>query len=235
MKRVVPLVGLSVAMVLSASMIAEAQSKKKGKEPELAISKRGKLIFEDDFSGKDFLWSFDETKCQWKTIKGSLATKSSGVGAQLQVRTAFPSVKEFILEFKIWLPMQTDSYFYVGGIGGPTLPYGRLRHLGNAICVSIVTYYPGDTREHTPTSIPYRKPTWLEVVFEKLENKYALTVAGKTMTYELPEADPTGKSSVLFCKSANNDELFAIDNVKIYEALPKDEGEDKDEKGKKNK
>ncbi|MEW6358678.1 MAG: hypothetical protein AB1696_20250, partial [Planctomycetota bacterium] len=39
------LVGLSVAIVLSVSTTAEAQSKKKGKEPELAISKRGNLIF----------------------------------------------------------------------------------------------------------------------------------------------------------------------------------------------
>ena len=74
MKRLIALVGLSLALVLVISLEAKAQGKaKKGKEPELAISKRGKLIFEDDFSGDDLQWKAD--RGDWKIVKKTLVIK----------------------------------------------------------------------------------------------------------------------------------------------------------------
>ncbi|MEW6357846.1 MAG: hypothetical protein AB1696_16045 [Planctomycetota bacterium] len=236
MKRVMTVVGLSVAMILSASMIAEAQRKKKDKEPDLAICKRGNLIFEDDFSKKELKWSFDQLKCKWEIVKGSMATKSFGQPADVQVMVPISPVKDFVFDCKVWVPKSSQVFFWIGSIGGITRPYGSISQHGTLLTASIVTYESGiGVKRQTESSISYSKPGWLNVTFEKLGPAHSLTVGGKRVTLNLPEADETEKSNMTVTHLKKNSDLFAIDDVKVYEALPKDEGEEKDEKGKKKK
>ncbi|MEW6356145.1 MAG: hypothetical protein AB1696_07475 [Planctomycetota bacterium] len=233
MKRVMTIVGLSVALLLSASMIAEAQSKKKGKEPELAICKRGNLIFEDDFSGKEVEWNV--TGGEWKIEKNSLVTRSKGTVANKDypsICRPFAEVPNVVFEFRVLLPMK-GSFGVYGKEGGSNAQNPGASFSPNTRTVSITYWAPHVDLAKGP--LVYAKPRWLDVIFELYTNKYALTVDGKTMRGEVPPGEGIQRNTFLLTVPNPNGELFAIDDVKVYEALPKDEGEGEDEKGKKRK
>ncbi|MEW6358456.1 MAG: hypothetical protein AB1696_19135 [Planctomycetota bacterium] len=234
MKRVMTVLGLSVAMVLSASIKTGAQSKKKGKGPELAICKRGKLIFEDDFSGKDLMWTYKPDKCDWKVMKGMLATKSTGEHFEIGIQQSLAPLSDAVSEFRLFLPtpggvhvsMNERPGFPLAGIERSVVSPGRL---------SIITASPEGVRVHATSPFSFRKSSWINVIFEKLGPRYALTVGDRTITYNLSPGEEVKVSQLWFMPIKKTSDIFAIDDVKVYEALPKDEGENEDEKGKKKK
>ncbi|MEW6359336.1 MAG: hypothetical protein AB1696_23575 [Planctomycetota bacterium] len=241
MKRVITVLGLSVALVLSASMTAEAQSKKKGKEPELAISKRGNLLMEDDFSEKDLLWQFNKKECEYRIIKGSLATKSECARDSRSALTRqFTPADNVVVELRAILPTSASinvavthkgATFIVAGI---VVPNEKSFYL-NTWTASGAT--PADRNKKVSLGhLLYAKPRWVSVLFEAIEGNYALTVDGRTVRWEQVPYEKSERSLIQIIpgKPASN-EVLAIDDVKVWEALPKDEGEDKDEKGKKKK
>ncbi|MEW6358268.1 MAG: hypothetical protein AB1696_18180 [Planctomycetota bacterium] len=231
MKRVMALVGLSVIVALSASIIAEAQSKKKGKEPELSISKRGNLLLEDDFSDKELLWTFDSNRCNWKVVNKTLATKSTGASDKVYVSRSFQPTEDIIVEMKMFLPIQSRgligaSAFGDRGVQAHVIPSKKTFEIWNFIfqtCNDSVAVGP----------LSYQKPRWVQAAYEMIAGRYALTVDGKTIQWEqVPyEKGKRGVIKVFVWQSV--EELAAIDDVKVYEALPKDEGNDKDDKGNK--
>ncbi|MEW6360427.1 MAG: hypothetical protein AB1696_29120 [Planctomycetota bacterium] len=240
MKRVVTLVALSVALVLSASMIAEAQSKKKGKEPELAICKRGKLIFEDDFSEKDILWKFDEKECDYRIIKEALATKSKCGGSKTTLMREITPMLDVIIEIKAFLP--TNAHIWITPLnsrqtGGNALPWvsGILAPKAKSFYIQSWSHEEG-VKKLALGALSYTKPRWVLTVFEAFQGNYALTVDGKTARWEqVPYEKIEWKFIHVQPEKPDSNDLLAVDDVKVYEALPKDEGEEKDEKGKRKK
>src|SRR4030042_5318290 len=99
------LILLAVAFALVSMSEVKAQGKKKGKEPQLAICKRGKLIFEDDFSGKELEWavSFGD----WRIEKKALVTKSKG-NAQINpgISRPFIGVPNAVFEYRAISPLK---------------------------------------------------------------------------------------------------------------------------------
>ena len=83
-------------------------------------------------------------------------------------------------------------------------------------------------------AFPYTKPRWLALLFELLEGKYALTVDGRTIEYEQIADGKVQKASVhvLLWTTRELQDVVAIDDVAVWEALPKDEEEEKDRKKK---
>ncbi|MFZ5501397.1 MAG: hypothetical protein ACOY58_05750 [Candidatus Micrarchaeota archaeon] len=233
-------VGLSVAVVLSVSMNAEAQRKKKDKEPELAICKRGKLIFEDDFSGKELDWipSRDgKQRGEWKIVRKTLMTESGGPD-YLHIYRPFGRVCDAVFDLRVLAPKGVSVHILACEGGGSSAPTGIIATNSQTMFLRYVVgkeeYVNWGTKP-----LPYVKPRWLTVCYEMIGNRVALTVDGRTITYEAPTLEAGKVRSLdrlaISVSGKTSGEAFAIDDVKVHEALPKDEGEDKDEKGKKKK
>ncbi|MEW6356246.1 MAG: hypothetical protein AB1696_07980, partial [Planctomycetota bacterium] len=76
---------------------------------------------------------------------------------------------------------------------------------------------------------------WLDVVIEMFGNQYAVTVDGKTLRGDVPPYEPVQRNAFFIGLWNPEGKMFAFDDVKVHEALPKDGGEENDEKGKKKK
>lgn len=220
-----------VTLAFMNSYDAEARGKKKGKEPELAISKRGKLIFEDDFSGKDLEWNF-EAGGEWKVVKGRLVRELNNPAGAGSAFRSFPPVEDAIFEIKVYMPLGAYPGLQIDR--SARFPCARLsagQGQGGAFGLEM---WDG-TRSYylSQVPLPYNRPRWLQVVFEMLGTRYALTVDGKTVTAEAPAQNERSIRSIYIAPGYNVEGQFlSIDDVKVYEALPKDEDEDKGEKKK---
>ncbi|MEW6358090.1 MAG: hypothetical protein AB1696_17275 [Planctomycetota bacterium] len=236
MKRMVTVVGLSAAVALSVSMNAEAQSKKKGKEPELAICKRGNLIFEDDFSGKDLEWSV--LSGEWKIEKKALMTRFKSTSSEdcPRIFRPFVGTQNVTFEFRTILPAKQGWMNIGASEKSVSAAYARPMFSPGNHTLSIL--YKDEKNElitFARSAFTYNKPRWLDVVIEMFGNQYAVTVDGKTLRGDVPPYEPVQRNAFFIGLSNPQGELFVFDDVKVWEALPKDEGEDKDEKGKKKK
>ena len=215
-----------VLAVLIASP-AHARGKKKGMEPK--ICKRGKLIFEDDFSGRELLWTINHPdSCQWKVVKRALVTESVGSGAKMSITRAFAPAKDIIIELRMLIP--TGAMATVG-FRLPEVPTmfispGSKFSLGNWSAATGV-------EEYAVSPLPLRKPKWLSVVYETIGSQHALSVDGRTITCERSKPENLKCGEVYIGVNKKTSDIAAIDDVKVYEALPKDEDDDKDKKGKK--
>ena len=69
----------------------------------------------------------------------------------------------------------------------------------------------------------YAKRRWVALLFEALDGKYAFTADGRTVEWEQTGGEKSQKSSVgvrVFAMKQLQD-VIAIDDVKVWEALPK--------------
>ena len=73
------------------------------------------------------------------------------------------------------------------------------------------------------------------MIFELYAAAYALTVDDKMIQGDVPPGEAVQRNTLSLMVGNPNGELFAIDDVKVYEALPKDEQDDDKEKDKKRK
>ena len=78
-------------------------------------------------------------------------------------------------------------------------------------------------------AFPYTRPRWLALLFEVLDGKYALTVDGRTVEWPQPRGERVQKSGVhvALWTTKQLQDVVAIDDVKVWEALPKEEEEKK--------
>ncbi|MEW6360472.1 MAG: hypothetical protein AB1696_29345 [Planctomycetota bacterium] len=222
---------MCVTIALLATYDSAAQGKKKGKEPELAISKRGNLIFEDDFEGKELEWKFDAGG-EWKIVKKSLTREldhPSNLGCAFRT---FPPVKDAIFELKVHMP--PGAYPGVQIDRSARYPGGRL-NAGQGGSGSFGMDAVDGNRPYFLAQSPlsYKKPRWVHVIFEMAGTKYALTVDGKTITCDYAAQDERNIQSIYIAPGKTlKGQFLAIDDVKVWEALPKDEEADKDKKKK---
>ncbi|MEW6355615.1 MAG: hypothetical protein AB1696_04760 [Planctomycetota bacterium] len=232
MRRGICCVYVCVTLALTASYDAQAQSKKKGKEPELAISKRGKLIFEDDFSGKELLWNFDANRCKWEIVKKAALTKSKGTSGDTKIERAYTQTSDVIFEFKTLLPLSGDlSLFYAAAIRDT--PWAKIFVTPSPQSAIYVVEADEQHKALVLSPLVYRKPRWLNVTFEVLGSRYALTVDGTTTVCDFPASGRRQATFFAVGMNKKSDDVFAIDDVKVWEALPKDEEPEKDKKTKK--
>lgn len=226
-----------VAVVLGvwlAISLAEAAGKK-DKEIPAQICKRGKLIFEDDFSGKELLWNFDSNKCEWKIVKGALATKSTGQKVAISVRRDFMPVQDAVAELRILMPIECQVELQVGN--GSLVPSPQFQSCGETTGTFSLNTWTQETGYtlHAKSPFPYRKPGWINVLFEAMGSRYALTVNGQTITCDFPRGEGVRLSAIWILPFKKESQVVAIDDVKVWEALPKDEEPEKDKKDKKKR
>ena len=217
-----PSTRLMLCLALSFLIARPVHARKKHKKGELAISKRGKLVFEDDFSSKELLWSFDRNRCEWKLTKKALLTRSGGTSSDTTVHRPYAPLRDVVLEFRALLPMQGDvSLFYKGGIRDT--PWAKVFVTPNAQFAIYVGGEGGTRKALALSPLVYRKPRWLEVAFEVIGSRYALTVDGRTIVCDFPNPDRGDATAFAIGMNKKPDDVFAIDDVKVHEALPKDE------------
>ena len=80
----------------------------------------------------------------------------------------------------------------------------------------------------------YAKRRWVALLFEVLDGKYAFTADGRTVEWERTDGETSQESTVgvrVFAMKQLQD-VVAIDDVKVWEALSLDE---EDGKGKKKR
>ena len=219
---------------LTKEELALLENKPPMKDIEPVISKRGKLIFEDDFSGEELEWVVE--KGEWKIVNEALATESIGnAAAPIVVKRAFTSVKSVIVQLRVYVPT-------VGGcilaIRPPkrstTLTFAgvRLRMKSQTAHICSWNSESRAVEDLATLSFPYQRPMWCHVLLEVLGSDIAVTIRGKTMKASNPIEDalPTKASVFINIQMPTND-LFAIDDVKVWEALPRDGGEKADTGG----
>ncbi|MEW6358729.1 MAG: hypothetical protein AB1696_20505 [Planctomycetota bacterium] len=226
MRRKICCVCVCVTLALTASYDAAAQSKKKGKEPELAISKRGNLIFEDDFAGKELGWVTKDGN--WALAKKTLTENSTASGVLSATRVFSPTV-DVVAAFRLCLPSK----------GWHAFGFGR----GKVVLHFFVSeqsvklgIYNQDTKVVDAVAVlpfVYKKQRWCDVIVEKLGKAVNVAVDGRTLKAEVPSMDDSPCDAFTVILHRTEKDVFAIDDVKVWEALPKDEEDEKDTKKKK--
>lgn len=241
----VGLVGVAIAWCMCSEICA--QSRKRRDTPP-GIAERGKLLFEDDFSEKELLWTFDAEAGEWGIAKKALVTRSirgEGQGyTWSSIGRHFTPTDNVILEMRALVPADsavTVSLSFTGAAprtpkNAPPLPdCGTIRGCvtPDTKTMAIQLHKRGQKPEQLVVgAFPYTKQRWINLVFEVLEGKYALTVDGRTIVYEeagAARAPKSGVSLVLWTAKELQGPVV-IDDVAVWEALQKDEEE---EKGKK--
>jgi hypothetical protein len=211
------------------------------KETLPGIANRGKVLFEDDFSEKDLLWAFDPSAGEWTIVKKTLVTKSiRGPGEGFTwsgVERKFTPTENVRVELKALLPTGAAVTLSVSFAepAGPAPQAGRTPDMVGKIrgCINpdekvvYLQFWNPETRPDrlVVQAFPYTKPRWIHLVFEVLEGRFALTADGRTILWrQLPIAriQRSGVELLLWTtKKLSN--VVAIDDVKVWEALPKEE------------
>ncbi|MEW6357291.1 MAG: hypothetical protein AB1696_13255 [Planctomycetota bacterium] len=223
MRRRICCVWLCITFALITPYDAQAQSKKKAKEPELAISKRGNLIFEDDFSEKELKWRLLQETCSWKITKGKLVSTD----AWANIARDIPSTSGLILQFTV---DSSDSVTEVHLLNG-TKPSQRLYlSVYPKSCLKVTRLDESRNKEHLlVTPLVSKADASYTVLFESIEGKVCLSAFGKSVVHD------TGVKDLIYSLIQLNfrkdkGSFIAIDDVKVWEALPKDAPGVKEEK-----
>ncbi|MEW6359935.1 MAG: hypothetical protein AB1696_26595 [Planctomycetota bacterium] len=240
---------VSAAVMWTTCSAACAQTRKK-KEAPPGIAERGKLLFEDDFSEKELLWTFDPSAGEWGIVKKTLLTKSirgAGKGYKWSsISRQFTPSENVILEMKALLPSDSAVTLSVSFTGpAPAAPREAPAPPGRGTIRGCITpdektmrlqfYKRGEGSEQLAVgAFPYTKRKWVALLFEVFEDKYALTVEGRTIKWVQVGDEKRQKSEVHVALWTTKElqDVVAIDDVSVWEALPKDEEE---EKGKERK
>jgi hypothetical protein len=224
-----------------------AQTRKREALP--GIAKRGKLLFEDDFSEKDLLWTFDPSAGEWAIAKKTLVTKSiRGPGKGIQwsgVERKFTPTENVMVELRAFLPVGagvTLSVSFPGSGGAAPQPDSAPAMVGEIRgCIApddkamYIQFWNSETGGDrlVVEGFPYTRTRWIHVVFEVLDGHFALTADGRTLSWrQLPIARiKRSKVQLLLWTAKPFSNVVAIDDVKVWEALPKEEdGEAKKKK-----
>ena len=95
---------LFVCSLLTLTLSDHADARKKHKKGEPVICKKGKLIFEDDFWGKELEWQV--INGEWGISKKALVTESVGGGGECpSVRRMFTPSENVIVELRLRVPL----------------------------------------------------------------------------------------------------------------------------------
>ncbi|MEW6357881.1 MAG: hypothetical protein AB1696_16220 [Planctomycetota bacterium] len=229
MKSVAAVVWIMVGLLLIP--VAEGQSKKKGKEIPTTICTRGKLIFEDDFSAKNDEWVIQESSCTWKIARGVLALKarSDSEDSHLVISRSFSVVGGLVIEGKVAIPEGKWLYIGIDGLK-PEQAYGIIDTQSRAIAMRQMRK-EGNVNVVTK-NFPYAagKPTVF--LFEIINGVSALTANGKTVSYTSSMTDGAFMGIKLYDVRKPDGSTYVFDEIKVWEALPKDESKKKEDKGK---
>ncbi|MEW6357922.1 MAG: hypothetical protein AB1696_16430 [Planctomycetota bacterium] len=209
---------------------ANAQSKKKGKEPELAISKRGNLIFEDDFSGKELEWV--QTDGEWRIFRDALVPKLAKEGVKYAgTEHPFDKTANIVIQLRALLAPGSGVSIGASAKTSALSPHVMVR-TNTHVMAFIYLDETGATQDIAPKVFTYPKARWMTLILERLARDYAFTLDGKTIRYQVEDGDipPYDRLRITLYNFAIGP--CAIDDVKVWEALPKDEGPEKDKKKK---
>ena len=218
---------LCLSLTLLVSHDTHARKKRKKGEP--VICKKGKLIFEDDFSEQELLWA--PQNGEWQIIKKTLATKSAKPKTgMIWVLREFSPTPNVVFQLRAFAP-RTSNFWVTRVRPSQSSAQAPGAQISPVRCSFAISHIDGGQVNVALNPLPYQKPRWITVLFEILDRKYALTVDGKTITYEAPNPEPSPESKLMIVLSKPDEDIFAIDDVKVWEALPLDE----DEKDKKKK
>jgi len=218
MSHAKPLVRILACLFLLVGLPGEiaARKKKKSKQKPL-FCRRGRLIFEDDFSGKELDWTFNAQHCEWKIVKGALVTRSVGGKAQLSVERAFPAVDNAVFELRIFLPTECT----VAVVGAWTnFPFARISSAHGKISLQTWSKEAGVT-EVAMEPFPLQKDGWIDVLYEMAGPKYALTVNGKSISCEMPFEGKREINKLAIRPEQKTAQLFMVDDVSVRMAVPK--------------
>ena len=199
----------------------DVAAKKKRKEIPTQICKRGKLIFEDDFSKKEMNWTFDESTCSWKVQKGALVTNSV---KQARISRKFNPIRNFVWEARFVLPPKSVLYMIWGGMQKLQV----FPSLNSSLSQAALRQWKDEgNADIAVTPFPYKKKRTVVLLFEVLDGQFALTVDTKCVKFnsEIQTVNESGYIRLELRQAQPN--VLAIDYVKLWEALPKDESKKK--------
>ena len=231
---------LYLALAFLATDRVEAR-KKKGLEPK--ISKRGELLFEDDFSEKELLWTFDSKAGEWRIVRKALVTKSirgQGEGYTYStIQRQFTPTENVMVEMKAILPTDSAVTFSVSFIGSARGPRrdapgppvrGQIRGCivpdENTMFIQLWNKEMGEERL-AKKAFPYTRARPVNLLFEAFEGKFVFTADGRTVEWEQIGGEKAKKFGVLVILWTHKQlqDVVAMDDVKVWEALPKEQEE----------
>ncbi|MEW6358051.1 MAG: hypothetical protein AB1696_17080 [Planctomycetota bacterium] len=211
---------LCVAFGFAGVSDVKAQSKKKGKEIPTQICERGKLIFEDDFSGKEILWLFNDAS-PWKLAGGKLVSKQTSTehNKQAYLHRKIESSSGIVVQFLV-PPEEKIAYITVVALGGGVPQYRGKVDLRNQIC-EIQLWGKEKIESLSSKQLPATKLKVIPILYEATGGKFAVTVLGQTAIHDagVPDMVLTDMRISFYARSVPV--LIALDDVKVWEALPK--------------
>jgi len=207
---------LFVWLFLTAACETEARGRKR-KGQKTVLCRRGKVVLEDDFSGKKLLWTFDPNECHWEIVKKALATESTGDKVALSIERPIRPVENAVIEMRFLLPRGCS----VAVVGTWTnFPFARISAAKGKLSLETWSKETG-LAEVAMAPFPYPKARWVDVLYEIAGPRYALTVDGQTITCDMPFSGERKINKVAIRPEQKTSELFIVDDVRVWEALPK--------------
>ncbi|MEW6360183.1 MAG: hypothetical protein AB1696_27865 [Planctomycetota bacterium] len=184
---------------------------------ETVLCKRGKLILEDDFSGKNLLWTFDPDKCHWAIAEKALVTESTGDKVALSIERPITPVANAVFEMRVFLPRDCT----VALLGTWTnFPFARISPTNGKLTLVTWSKETGMV-EVAMAPFPYPEARWIDVLYEVSGSSYALTVDDQTVTCDMPFSGERSLTKIVIRPEQKTSSRLMVDDIKVWEALPK--------------